>query len=66
MENTTTRLLTVDEVCAQLRVSRTYVYSLMANGTLENLHVGSNRRLVASSVEDYIQILREKGRLVPA
>ena len=55
-------LLTVDETAVRLGIGRTVVYELMANGELESLKIGRSRRILSSTVEAYVERLRERAR----
>lgn len=44
-------VLSPDEVAAALRVTRQYVYELMARGELDSVTIGRHRRISVQSVE---------------
>jgi excisionase family DNA binding protein len=47
-------LLTVDEVCRKLRVSRSTVYELVKTGDLKSATIRRTRRFRRADVEAYI------------
>jgi len=47
-------LLTIAEVCAELRVSRSTVWRLCRDGELTAFRFGNRTRVLASSVEDML------------
>ncbi|CAN5489115.1 hypothetical protein BH18ACT1_BH18ACT1_17530 [soil metagenome] len=49
------RLLTVQEVAAQMRVSSMTVYRLIKAGDLRARRIGHSYRLRATDVEDYVE-----------
>jgi excisionase family DNA binding protein len=53
-------LLTVDEVAKMLRIGRTVAYQLMQKGEIHSVKIGRNRRVVASSIRDYVMRLRDE------
>jgi excisionase family DNA binding protein len=57
-------LLTVPEVCVALKVSRSQVYILAAQGSLEMVHIGRLCRIPIESVEAYVRDLRIKAQPV--
>lgn len=46
-------LLSVDEVCAALHMSRAHIYRLLASGELPSVKVGRCRRVLFSALEAY-------------
>ena len=53
-------LLPVDEVAKMLRIGRTVAYQLMQKGEIHSVKIGRNRRVVASSIRDYVMRLRDE------
>ncbi len=53
-------LLTVDEVAKMLRIGRTVAYQLMQKGEIHSVKIGRNRRVVASSIREYVMRLRDE------
>ena len=53
-------LLTVPEVMEMLGIGRTYTYSLIKRGDLESIKVGKCRRIPTTSVERFIETLRNQ------
>ena len=52
-------LLTVDDVCARLRLSRRTVYKLIEAGELPSITIGTSRRFASSAVDAFIRSLIE-------
>jgi excisionase family DNA binding protein len=52
-------LLTVEEVCDILRISREKLYRLMRNGDLDWRRIGETRRIRSDDLARFIE--REKG-----
>ena len=50
-------LLRVEEVCAQLSISRAAVYRLFAAGTLPSVTLGSTRRVVQADLDRFVDDL---------
>ena len=50
-------LVTVDEAAHMLRIGRTVVYQLMQEGEIRSVKIGRNRRVVATSIGEYISRL---------
>lgn len=50
-------LVSVDEAAAMLSVGRTLVYLLVRNNELRSIKVGRTRRVVVSSLHDYVNRL---------
>jgi excisionase family DNA binding protein len=48
------RLLRISEVAELLRISRTKVYELVANGDIPSLHVGRSRRVPVRALAEWI------------
>jgi len=48
------RLLRPEEAAASLGLSRTEVFALIKSGEVESIKIGQRRRVVASSLDDYI------------
>jgi excisionase family DNA binding protein len=53
-------LYTVDETANSLSVGRTVVYQLLNARELESVKIGRARRVVHSSIEAYIEKLRQQ------
>ena len=51
-------LRTVDEVAVYLRVGRTTVYKLIADGSLTTVQIGRRRLCAADDLRAYVQRLR--------
>ena len=56
------RLLRVDEVAAFLRMSRTTVYRMAAEGTLPSVRLGFSRRFSAAAIEAWLA--ERRGEMV--
>ncbi len=54
-------LLTVNEVCDQLHLSRPSVYALINSGELRSLAFGRARRVPRQAVEEFIRARLESG-----
>lgn len=52
-------VFTVNEVCKVLGISRPTVYKLMDEGCLEYIQIYSHRRILAASIDEYVNHLRE-------
>ena len=48
-------LLRITEACLLLAVGRSTIYSLMARGELETVHLGRSARITRSSAEAFIE-----------
>lgn len=55
------QLLTVGEVAAQLRISRSALYRLINDGEIASMRVGNCRRFTSADVESYITRQLEAG-----
>lgn len=53
-------LLTVDEAAHMLRIGRTVVYQLIQEGEIRSVKIGRNRRVVATSIGEYVSRLLEQ------
>ncbi|MES1192609.1 MAG: helix-turn-helix domain-containing protein [Steroidobacter sp.] len=53
-------LLTIDEVCARLKVSRPYLYPLLNAGILGSVVQGSRRFVTMRQLCDYIRFLEDQ------
>lgn len=53
-EHRPTQAYTVPEVMAQLRISRSKVYELMATGELPSIKIGALRRVPAKALDRFI------------
>ncbi len=54
-------LLTVEETCAYLRLSRATVYRLLKTGELPSFKVGKSRRLPEPDIENYLKRQRDNS-----
>lgn len=54
-------LYRVPEVMAILRLGRSTVYQLLRSGRLESVHEGSARRIPASAVLEYVELLKREA-----
>jgi excisionase family DNA binding protein len=50
-------LVTVDEAATMLRIGRTVAYQLMQKGEIRSVKIGRVRRVVASSIREYVMRL---------
>lgn len=57
------QLLPIADVGQRLACGRSTVYELLNNGELESVKVGSSRRVIATSVQRFIERQREAGDL---
>lgn len=48
-------LLTTEEAAKALNIGRTRIYGLIKNNDLQSVKVGRSRRVVASSIETFIE-----------
>ena len=48
-------LLTAEEAAKALNIGRTRIYGLIKNNDLQSVKVGRSRRVVASSIETFIE-----------
>ncbi|MPZ61151.1 MAG: helix-turn-helix domain-containing protein [Propionibacteriales bacterium] len=55
-------LYQIPEVVAMLRLSRTVVYELIRSGRLRTVAEGRARRVPASAIREYIQLLEKEAR----
>lgn len=51
-------MYTVEEVAAMTRLSRSVIYEQMRAGRLHSVREGRSRRIPASAVHDYIELLK--------
>lgn len=56
-------LLTIEELCEKLQISKNTAYSLLNSKKIKGLKVGRNWRILQESIEEYIieQINKTKG-----
>lgn len=47
-------LLSIDEACARLRISRPTIYGLFNSGQIATIHIGRARRVPVSALESFI------------
>jgi len=60
-------LLTIDEVCTRLHISRPTFYGLVHSGQLRTITIGRARRIPVSALEDYVaEQLRSQGAPRPS
>lgn len=55
-------LLTVPEVAARLRLSKSTIWRMVYDGTLESVKAGRSRRIPPEAVAEYKQSLRDKAQ----
>ncbi len=55
-------LLTVEQVCDILRISRSTVYTMIQRGELPCVHIGRMVRLLSSDVRAFVLMHAEKGK----
>ena len=62
MSNEVSDLLTVDDLCEKLQVSRNTAYQLLESGDVEGFKVGRNWRIPNISISSYIvNQIRKRG-----
>ena len=62
MVNEVSDLMTVDDLCEKLQVSRNTVYQLLESGEIEGFKVGRNWRIPNNSISSYIlNQIRKRG-----
>ena len=62
MSNEVSDLLTVDDLCEKLQVSRNTAYQLLESGDVEGFKVGRNWRIPNVSISSYIvNQIRKRG-----
>lgn len=54
-------LVTVEEVARRLSIGRTATYMLVLKGELQSVKIGRTRRVVVTSITDYITRLLEES-----
>ena len=56
-------LLTIEELCEKLQISKNTAYSLLNSKKIKGLKVGRNWRILQESIEEYIieQMNKTKG-----
>jgi excisionase family DNA binding protein len=54
-------LWSIPETCGVLRLGRSKVYELLAEGELEVVHIGRRALVTAASVEAFVERLRVAG-----
>ena len=54
-------LLTPDAAAAELSVSRTVIYSLLAEGRISSIKIGRSRRIPRASLETFIAEMSEEN-----
>jgi len=55
------QLLTVIDAAEQLRISRSKVYELIADGELRSVRIGHSRRIAMSDLADFVARHAESG-----
>lgn len=55
-------LHTVEETASALAIGRTVVYQLISSGELESVKIGRARRVVHSSIEAFVEKLRQDNQ----
>lgn len=58
------RLLTIDEVCAHLRVSRWTFYQLVNSGELSTVKIRRRRLVAVAALSDYVRRLTDEDASV--
>src|ERR1700674_436553 len=61
LEQTTTRLLKVNEVADRLGVSRNKVYELLYKGEIRSLAIGRTRRISPDALAEFISRPKDDG-----
>ena len=62
MANEVSDLLTVDDLCEKLQISRNTAYQLLESGDVEGFKVGRNWRIPNVSISSYIvNQIRKRG-----
>ena len=62
MTNEVSDLLTVDDLCEKLQISRNTAYQLLESGDVEGFKVGRNWRIPNNSISSYIvNQIRKRG-----
>ncbi len=56
------QLLTVEQVCDILRVSRSKVYAMIRRGELPCVHMGRALRLLSSDIRAFVLIRAREGK----
>ncbi|MBF6599018.1 MAG: helix-turn-helix domain-containing protein [Dehalococcoidia bacterium] len=56
-------LLTVEQACEMLKISRAHLYREMQQRRLRAVKIGRNRRIKASAISDYIEKLPAAARV---
>lgn len=55
-------LLTPEEAAKALRIGRTRLYALLADGTLPSIQIGHSRRVAMKDLEDFVRRLQDSVR----
>lgn len=55
------RLLTVDEACRELRISRWTLYRLIRSHSVRSIKIGTRRLIPASALDDLVTLLQAEG-----
>ena len=54
-------LVTVEEAARRLSIGRTATYMLVLRGELESVKIGRTRRVVVTSIDDYVSKLLQQA-----
>lgn len=54
-------LLTVQEACMQLRISRWMIYRLIQRNELTTFTIGTRRLIAQADLETYVQVRRQES-----
>jgi len=57
-----TKLLTVAEAAAELRLSRSAAYDLIARGELRSITIGKSRRITPEDLDQFIERRRRESQ----
>jgi excisionase family DNA binding protein len=57
-------LLTPEEAAAALRIGRTRMYALMAEGSVVSVQIGRSRRISVRALEDFVRRLHGDSEVV--
>ena len=60
------KLLTIDEACTVLSLSRAKIYSLIAQGVLGSITIGRSRRVPSQEIDAFIHARREEAAAADA
>lgn len=54
MENSSTTLITVEELCEELLIGKNLAYKLLANGVIKGFRIGRIWKIPRQSLNDFI------------